>query len=736
MVNTNQLAEMMATMAQAMTNQANDNALRRAAEEARDQHQRQREATLDQNRGLNDFRRQDPPKFSGGTDPDKAELWIEEIEKIFGVLQTAEGAKVGLATYLLLGDAEYWWRGARGMMEANHVEVNWNSFRTAFLEKYFPDSARDERESQFLTLKQGSMTIPEYAAKLESLAKYFRFFRDQVDEPYMCKRFVRGLRPDIEDSVRPLGIMRFQALVEKATEVELMKNRRYNRAGTGGPVRSTPQSFQGKGRFQARKPYQRPAGRGFTPGSYKPMTGAATSGGSGSRPQNREVTCFRCGGTGHYANNCTRPPRCYNCNKSGHLATECKAPKVEPAVNAVSGKRPVAKGRVYTMDGEEAEGADGLIRGECEIDGNLLTVLFDSGATHSFVSKDCVSRLHLPITTLSFDLMVTTPARTLIANAACMHCSVVYKDRTFHANLVCLPLKNLDVILGMDWLSHYHCLLDCSRKKVVFPDSDLFEYLSINHISASLSEGTQKYFSLLSLEGKKESNIQGIPVVRDFADVFPGDVPGLPPVRDVEFVIDIVPGTGPISIAPYRMAPAELAELKSQLEDLSAKGFIRPSVSPWGAPVLLVKKKDGRSRLCVDYRQLNRATIKNRYPLPRIDDLMDQLRGAAVFSKIDLKSGYHQIRVKTEDIPKTAFRTRYGHYEYLVMPFGVTNAPAVFMDYMNRIFHEFLDRFVVVFIDDILIYSKDATEHEGHLRQVLQVLREKKLYANPSKCEF
>ncbi|XP_057426128.1 uncharacterized protein LOC130719523 [Lotus japonicus] len=179
-----------------------------------------------------------------------------------------------------------------------------------------------------------------------------------------------------------------------------------------------------------------------------------------------------------------------------------------------------------------------------------------------------------------------------------------------------------------------------------------------------------------------------------------------------------------------------IKRLKSQLEDLSAKGFIRPSVSPWGAPVLLVKKKDGRSRLCVDYRQLNKATIKNRYPLPRIDDLMDQLRGAAVFSKIDLKSGYHQIRVKTEDIPKTAFRTRYGHYEYLVMPFGVTNAPAVFMDYMNRIFHEFLDRFVVVFIDDILIYSKDATEHEGHLRQVLQVLREKKLYANPSKCEF
>jgi len=158
-------------------------------------------------------------------------------------------------------------------------------------------------------------------------------------------------------------------------------------------------------------------------------------------------------------------------------------------------------------------------------------------------------------------------------------------------------------------------------------------------------------------------------------------------------------------------------------------------VSPWGAPILLVKKNDGSFRLCVDYRQLNKFTVKNKYPLPRIDDLMDQLRGASVFSKIDLRSGYHQIKVKAEDIQKTAFRTRYGHYEYQVMPFGVTNAPAIFMDYMNRIFH-LLDQFVIVFIDDILIYSKTFEEHEEHLRIVLQILKEKKLYAKLSKCEF
>ena len=158
-------------------------------------------------------------------------------------------------------------------------------------------------------------------------------------------------------------------------------------------------------------------------------------------------------------------------------------------------------------------------------------------------------------------------------------------------------------------------------------------------------------------------------------------------------------------------------------------------MSPWGAPVLSVKKRDGSMRLCIDYRQLNKVTIKNRYPLPRIDDLMDQLVGASVFSKIDLRSGYHQIRVKSEDVPKTAFRTRYGHYEYLVMPFGVTNAPGVFMDYMNRTFYPYLDRFVVVFIDDILVYSKTWEEHEEHLRVVLQTFRDRQLYTKLSKCE-
>ncbi|KAG8482995.1 hypothetical protein CXB51_021864 [Gossypium anomalum] len=233
-----------------------------------------------------------------------------------------------------------------------------------------------------------------------------------------------------------------------------------------------------------------------------------------------------------------------------------------------------------------------------------------------------------------------------------------------------------------------------------------------------------------------ESKLESVLAVCEFSDVFPEELPGLPPIREVEFSIDLLPGTTPISISPYRMAPTELEELKAQLQELTDKGFVRPSFSPWGAPVLFVKKKDGSMRLYIDYRQLNKVTIKNKYPLPRIDDLFDQLKGATVFSKIDLRSGYYQLRVKESDVPKTAFRTRYGHYEFLVMPFGLTNAPAIFMDLMNQIFRPYLDRFVVVFIDDILIYSRNESEHAEHLRMVLQILREKKLFAKFSKSEF
>ena len=226
-------------------------------------------------------------------------------------------------------------------------------------------------------------------------------------------------------------------------------------------------------------------------------------------------------------------------------------------------------------------------------------------------------------------------------------------------------------------------------------------------------------------------------LLAEFRDVMPDELPeGLPPSREVDHRIELIPGSSPPSKPTYRMSNGELEELQNQMAALEKAGHIRPSKSPFGAPILFVKKKDGTTRMCVDYRALNDITIKNSYPLPRVDELFDRLQGAKYFSKIDLRSGYHQIRIVPEDIPKTAFRTRYGHYEFLVLPFGLTNAPATFMHLMHQTFRSFLDHFVIVFLDDILIYSRTLDEHIGHVRQVMQVLRDQKLYAKESKCEF
>ena len=210
---------------------------------------------------------------------------------------------------------------------------------------------------------------------------------------------------------------------------------------------------------------------------------------------------------------------------------------------------------------------------------------------------------------------------------------------------------------------------------------------------------------------EEKLKINDVPIVWDFLEVFLEDLLGLPPDREIEFEIDLVPRTEPILKAPYRMAPAELKELHKKLQELLEKGFIRPDYSLWEASVLFVKKKDRSIKLCIDYRELNKVMIKNKYPLVRVDDLFDQLKGATVFSKIDLHSGYHQLRIKSSDILKFAFRTRYGHYEFAVMPFGLTNALAAFIDLMNKVFKDFLEKFVIVFIDDILIYSRSYEEH-------------------------
>jgi hypothetical protein len=329
------------------------------------------------------------------------------------------------------------------------------------------------------------------------------------------------------------------------------------------------------------------------------------------------------------------------------------------------------------------------------------------------------------------------------------NCPINIKGRNLPINLSMFKSLGYDVILGMDWLSKYYASINCKEKVVVFqlPGVERFKFngsctratpplLSAIQATRNIRQGASASLTYVTAKPEAERKLEDILVACDYPDVFAEVVIGLPPDREIEFTVDLITGTQPIHKAPYRMAPAELKELKEQLQELLDRGFIRPSVSPWGAPVLYVKKKDGTMRLCIDYQELNRVTIKNKYPLPRIEDLFDQLKEAKVFLKIDLRSGYHQLKIKEKDVQKMAIRTRYGHYEFRVMPSKVTNATSVFMDLMNRVFHMYLDLFVVVFNDDILIYSINHQEHGEDLKKVLNVLKKKQLFAKLKKMTF
>ncbi|GKA86509.1 putative reverse transcriptase domain-containing protein [Tanacetum coccineum] len=286
-----------------------------------------------------------------------------------------------------------------------------------------------------------------------------------------------------------------------------------------------------------------------------------------------------------------------------------------------------------------------------------------------------------------------------------------------YSNVV-TELSSFDVIIAMDWLANHHAVIFCDEKIVWIPCGDevlivqgdrsgkekksKWSIIPCTKTQKYIMKGCQTFLAQVTKNENKdkseEKRLKDVPIVRDFLEVFPEE-----------------------------LAPSELQELYAQLQELSDKGFIRPSSSPWGAPILFVKKKDGSFQMCIDYRELNKLIVKNRYPLSRIDDLFDQLQGSRVYPKTDLRSSHHQLRVREEDIPKTAFRTRYGHYEFQVMPFGLTNAPTVFIDMMNRVCKPYLDKFVIVFIDDTLIYSRNNKEHEEHLNLILRLLKKEKL---------
>jgi hypothetical protein len=358
------------------------------------------------------------------------------------------------------------------------------------------------------------------------------------------------------------------------------------------------------------------------------------------------------------------------------------------------------------LEAEAVQETTGMIVGMFPVESHLAEVLFDTGATHSFIIASWVEAHNLPITPMSTPIQIDSVGGKVQADSVCLNVSVEIRGIEFLANLIMMGTKGIDVILGINWLDKYQVVISCDKKTVKLV-SPLGEEVVTKLVSPEPRKGGCHQ---IDIDSKEVDPLEAIEVVSEFPDVFPKDLPGMPPERKVEFAIELIPGTAPISKRAYRVSRLELVELKKQIDELSEKGYIRSSTSPWTAPILFVEKKDGTRRMCIDYQALNEVTIKNKYPLPRIEDLFDQLRGASMFSKIDLRLGYHQLRTVI---------TKYGLYEYTVMFFGLTNAPAFFMNLMNSVFMDYLDKFVVVFIDDILIYSQSEEEHVDHLKMVL-----------------
>ncbi|GJT07479.1 putative reverse transcriptase domain-containing protein [Tanacetum coccineum] len=414
----------------------------------------------------------------------------------------------------------------------------------------------------------------------------------------------------------------------------------------------------------------------------------------------------------------------------GHFKREC--PKLKNNNNRGNqGGNGNAPAKVYAVGRAGTDPDSNVMTGTFLLNNRYAFVLFDTGADRSFVSTAFSSQIDFTPSALDhyYDVKLAD-GRINGLNTILRGYTLNFPNHPFNIDLIPIELGSFDAIIGMDWLAKYQVIIVCAKKIVRIPwgnetlivrgdGSNRGNETRLNIISCTkthkyLQKGCQVFLAHVTTkkaeDKSKEKRLEDVPIVRDFPKVFPEDL----------------------------SAPSEMKELSEQLKELSSKGFIRPSSSPWGAPVLFVKKKDGSFRMCIDYRELNKLMVKNRYPLPRIDDFFDQLQGSSVYSKIDLRSGYHQLRFREEDIPKTAFKTRYSHYEFQVMLFGLTNAPAVFVDLMNRVCKPYLDKFVIVFIDDILIYSKIKQEHEEHLKLILELLQKeefKGIHVDPAKIE-
>jgi len=690
-----------------------------------------------------DFLACKPTEFSGKEGAIAALRWLEKTEAVLRISKCTDEDKILYASNLFGDEALEWWNTVIQSKGSDIIyTMSWDDFKGLIERKFCPDHEKEKIATLFLNHKMIGVKCREYTTKFFEYARMVPALASP--ESILISRYIWGLVGEIRDMVKVARSQTIEETVELANTL------------TDGLVRTQDEN---KKKDLAQKITQE-----LRPGnSYKEKRVGQNSTQnfckfcrkrhSGKCNLNKPRFCNFCKIPGHTEEECRKKNNatrvCYNCGEQGHIRPDCPKLNKAPDNKAGTAEGPKKNARAFMLTAEEAAMIPDVIAGTFLIHNVYAKILFDSGANLSFINTNFCRTHNLPLTSLSQTCTVETAnGNSSLVRDILRTDSLDLLGHKFQANLLPMKLAGFDIVLGMDWLSANHARILCDKNSVVLstPTGEIItiqgdkapksmKFISVMKAASYLRKQGMVYMIsiIMNVKGKE---LKEIPVVSEYPDVFPEDLPGQPPDREVEFRIHLIPGTSPIAKSPYRLAPTEMQELKKQLDELLEKGFIRPSSSPWGAPVLFVKKKDGSMRMCIDYRELNKVTIKNRYPLPRIDDLFDQLQGARYFSKIDLRSGYHQLKVQEEDIPKTAFRTRYGHYEFTVMSFGLTNAPAAFMDMMNRICKPYLDKFVIVFIDDILIYSKSSDEHAMHLHELLTLLRKEKLYAKFSKYEF
>ncbi|GJV52879.1 putative reverse transcriptase domain-containing protein [Tanacetum coccineum] len=644
--------------------------------------------------------------------------WFERMETVFRISNCSVENHIKFSTCTLLTGALTWWNSH--VLTVSHdvaYAMTWADMRKKMIDKYCLRNEMKKLNAELWNLKES----------------------DKIE------RYVGGLPDMIHGNIIASKPKTMQEAVEMATE--LMDKKVITIAETQAQNKRKFENTSRNNQNQQQQNKRQLTGRAYTAGTgeKKPY--------GGSKPLCAKcnyhhdgpyaLKCHKCNKVGHFARDCRsagnannannqrgtgsgQKPTCFECGVQGHFRRECpKLKNNKNRGNQVGNNRASAK--VYAVGRAGTNPDSNVVTGTFLLNNRYASILFDTGADRSFVSTAFSSQMDITPSTLDhyYDVELAN-GRIIGLNTILRGCTLNLLNHPFNINLMPVELGSFDAIIGMDWLAKYQAIIMCAEKIVRIPwgnetlivhgdESNQGYEVRLYIISyCKTQEYMQKecpiFLTHVTTKGtedkSKEKRLEDIPIVQDFLNVFPEDLPGLPPTRQVEFQIDLIPGAAPVARAPYRLAPSEMKELSEQLKELSDKGFIRPSSSPWGALVLFVKKKDGSFRMCIDYRELNKLTVKNSYPLPRIDDLFDQLQGSSVYSKIDLRLGYHQLRVPEEDIPKTAFRTRYGHYEFQVMLFGLTNAPA------------------------------NKKEHEEHLKLILELLKKEELYAKFSKCEF